>query len=248
MPEDRAYDEVLGSAMAELAAGFAARTVPVEEILASVTSAAVALIEGVDFADILIMNDDGFTSVSPTAQVAADLDDVQRRFQEGPCLEAAVGDIVVRCTDLRTDSRWPRFAAAAVAHGVHSVLSFQLYTHRGGAGALNLLARMPRAFSAEAEALGAMLATHAAIALSVVNKEQQFESALASRDAIGQAKGILMERFGIDAVGAFELLKKLSQDSNTPIRVIAERLISSLHEGPSRSSGSERTTGSRRDR
>ncbi|MDN4517244.1 MULTISPECIES: ANTAR domain-containing protein [Mycobacteriaceae] len=116
----------------------------------------------------------------------------------------------------------------------------------GASAALNLLARSPRAFSAEAEALGAMLATHAAIALSVVNKEQQFESALASRDAIGQAKGILMERFGIDAVGALELLKKLSQDSNTAIPVIAERLISSLHGERSRSSGSARTTRPRR--
>ncbi len=103
--------------------------------------------------------------------------------------------------------------------------SFQLYTHRGGAGALNLVGSAPRAFTQEAEAFGAMLATHAVLALCVANTRDQFFSALASRDHIGQAKGIIMERFNIDAVQAFELLTELSQDTNTPIRELAERVI-----------------------
>ena len=90
------------------------------------------------------------------------------------------------------------------------MLSFQLDTHRSGVGALNRLGREPHTFTQEAEDLAAMLVTHAAVALSAVNTRQQFDSALASRDHIGQAKGILMERFGIDAIRAFELLTKLS--------------------------------------
>jgi AmiR/NasT family two-component response regulator len=70
-----------------------------------------------------------------------------------------------------------------------------------------------------------MLATHAALAFSVVEREGQFYSALASRDHIGQAKGILMERFDIDSVQAFDMLRRLSQESNTPIRALAERVI-----------------------
>lgn len=91
-------------------------------------------------------------------------------------------------------------------------------------GALNLFGFGTGSFTAEPEALGAMLATHAAISLVAANRQQQFDSALASRDLIGQAKGIIMERFDVDAVRAFELLRRVSQESNTPVKVIAARL------------------------
>jgi AmiR/NasT family two-component response regulator len=73
-----------------------------------------------------------------------------------------------------------------------------------------------------------MLATHAATALIAADRQTQFESALASRDAIGQAKGILMERFRLDAVRAFSLMTKLSQDTNTPVRIIAQRVVDTI--------------------
>jgi AmiR/NasT family two-component response regulator len=76
----------------------------------------------------------------------------------------------------------------------------------------------------ESQALGAMLATHAAIALITDDRQHQFESALASRDVIGQAKGMIMERFSVDATRAFEMLRKISQASNTPVNDIARRL------------------------
>jgi AmiR/NasT family two-component response regulator len=71
------------------------------------------------------------------------------------------------------------------------------------------------------DAVGARLATHAATALIAANRQHQFESALASRDVIGQAKGIIMERCDLDAVRAFELLTRMSHNSNTPVTVIA---------------------------
>ena len=103
-------------------------------------------------------------------------------------------------------------------------MSFRLYTLGVDSGALNLFGFGTGSFTAEPEALGAMLATHAAVALVAVNRQQQFESALASRDLIGQAKGILMGRFDVDAVRAFELLRRVSQESNTPVKEIAARL------------------------
>ena len=69
------------------------------------------------------------------------------------------------------------------------------------------------------DAVGARLATHAATALIAANRQHQFESALASGDVIGQAKGI-MERCDLDAVRALELLTRMSQNSNTPVTVI----------------------------
>lgn len=100
---------------------------------------------------------------------------------------------------------------------------FQLYRYRGGVRAQNSFGRKPRDFDADDEAVGSMLATLAAVALIEANKERQFESALAGRDLIGQAKGIVMERFDVDAQRAFELLRKLSQDST-------RRCGRSLHE------------------
>jgi AmiR/NasT family two-component response regulator len=54
---------------------------------------------------------------------------------------------------------------------------------------------------------------------------EQLQSALSTRDRIGQAKGIIMERFGVDDVKAFEMLRRLSQDSNTRLIDIAQRVI-----------------------
>lgn len=221
------YNETIRSAMVELTAALGSNT-ELETTLASVTAAAVTLMDGVDYADVLLINNGHFRSVTPTAPLVIDLDAVQLRLNEGPCLQAAVDDeLVVRCPDLRTDERWPGFASAAVAAGVHSMLSFQLYSHRGGAGALNLFCRQASTVDAATEAIGAMLATHAAVALVAAETRHQFHSALASRDVIGQAKGILMERFKVDAVRAFELLTKLSQNTNTPLRIVAQKLVDS---------------------
>ena len=133
---------------------------------------------------------------------------------------------MVMYNDLREAPRWPRFAEAAVAAGVHSLMSFQLYTHNARMGALNLFGIKPDVFTIESEAVGAMLATHAAIALIADDERLQFQSALASRDIIGQAKGMVMERFSVDAVRAFELLVKQSQNSNIRLAVVAEELVS----------------------
>jgi AmiR/NasT family two-component response regulator len=70
-----------------------------------------------------------------------------------------------------------------------------------------------------------MLATHAAIALIADDERLQFQSALASRDIIGQAKGMMIERFNVDAVRAFELLSRLSQNSNIPVAEVAEEMV-----------------------
>ena len=81
------------------------------------------------------------------------------------------------------------------------------------------------AFDDDSVELGLVYAAHTSVAWNSMRREQQFRSALASRDVIGQAKGMLMERFNIDAVAAFQLLRRLSQESNTRLVDIAERLV-----------------------
>lgn len=228
MPPEDNLAASLESAMRELTTAFA-RPASVEDTLSRVTAMAVELVHNVDYADVMLIDGDEFRSIAPTATLVTELDRVQLRHQQGPCLEAAVADSMVRSADLRQDERWPQFCSAAVELGIHSVLSFQLYFHRRGFGALNVLSTRPNAFDMQAEVTLAMLATHAAITIIANDKETQFQSALASRDVIGQAKGIIMERYQIDASRAFSLLTKLSQESNTPLRVIAQRLVDSFH-------------------
>lgn len=211
--------------MAELARLFAPPP-GVEEVLAGVTSAAVELIPGADMAGVLLTAKGGkFASLVETTDLVRRLDRVQEAHQEGPCLDAAVDELVVRADDFATDPRWPKFGRAALALGVHSGLSFKLYGSKQTAGALNVFGSKPNVFGAESEAIGLVLASHAAAAILASRHGEQLRSAVASRDTIGQAKGIIMERFNIDAVQAFSLLRKLSQADNVPLAVIAQRVI-----------------------
>lgn len=174
---------------------------------------------------LLISGGNKFETVAPTSELLRTLDHAQQQLGQGPCVAAALNNLVVRSEDLRSESRWPQFAAAAVdVGGILSSMSFQLYTSEGKMGALNLFAFSPNAFGPDEEAAGEVLAAHAALALTAVRTEEQLRSAVASRDVIGQAKGMLMERFDIDAIRAFELLTRLSQETNTRLSVIAQRI------------------------
>ncbi|PRC48044.1 hypothetical protein C6A85_81845, partial [Mycobacterium sp. ITM-2017-0098] len=155
-----------------------------------------------------------------------ELDELQRTLQEGPCLDAALDqDDIVRTNDFHDEARWPAYSAAVVKLGVLSGLSFRLYTKDRITGALNLFGFQPVQWTGEQQVTGSVLAAHAAAAIMSNRQGEQLLSAVASRDRIGQAKGIIMERFDVDDVRAFELLRRLSQDGNIPLVDIALRVI-----------------------
>lgn len=211
--------------MAELARTTAAPR-SVEQVLEDVTSTARELIPGADTVGVLLVGKGGtFESLAGTSDLPNTLDEFQMKYGEGPCLAAALGETVLRTDDFRTEQRWPRYAAASVEQGILSGLSIKLYTAERTAGALNMFGTKPNAFDAEDETIGAILAAHAAAALLASREGEQLKSAMSTRDRIGQAKGIIMERYGVDDVRAFEMLKQLSQDSNTRLAEIAQRVI-----------------------
>jgi hypothetical protein len=166
-----------------------------------------------------------FESLADTAGVAAQLDKLQHDFGEGPCAEAALQETIVRSDDLRREARWPRYAPAAVQFGVLSGLSFKLYTADRTAGALNLFGFQADVWDTDAETTGAVLAAHAAAAILAGRHAEQMQAALASRDRIGQAKGVIMERYGVDEVRAFDMLRLISQESQIKLADIAQRVI-----------------------
>jgi GAF domain-containing protein len=211
--------------MAELAREiFAPR--PLEQVLADVTAEAVQVIPGADVAGVLLVKKGGeFESLADTDDLAGQLDQLQHDFGEGPCADAALEQTIVRTDDLRDEPRWPRYAPAAVRHGVFSSLSFKLYTADRTAGALNLFSFEAGVWDAEAETIGSVFAAHAAAAIMAGRHGEQMESALSSRDRIGQAKGIIMERYGVDDVRAFDMMRALSQESQAKLVDIAQRVI-----------------------
>lgn len=60
-------------------------------------------------------------------------------------------------------------------------------------------------------------------------ENEQLRRAIATRDIIGQAKGMLMERYDIDSAEAFRLLVSLSQQTNTRLEHVARRLVDVDH-------------------
>ena len=104
------------------------------------------------------------------------------------------------------------------------MLCLQLFVHRGTLGALDLLAGASSAFTNESAHVGLLLASHAAIAAADAQHFEHVSSAPVNRDVIGQAKGILMERFKITSDQAFVVLAKVSQDSNCKLVAVDEEL------------------------
>jgi ANTAR domain/GAF domain len=191
---------------------------------------AAEFVPGAQSAGVTVVRNGVIETLGATDGDVTVFDDLQRRHHEGPCLAAAWENHIIRVDDLSADQRWPRFIADALARTpISSIMAFRLFDDARTTVALNFYAAAPYAFDDESAEVGLVFATHTALAWDIVRRNEQFRSALASRDLIGQAKGIIMERFTVDAVRAFELLKQLSQNSNIPLSDIARRLVLADH-------------------
>lgn len=158
--------------------------------------------------------------------VAATLDKLQVSHAEGPSIDAAQRCQTINVTDLATDDRWPTLLAAVRGDvPARSVLSAALRHGDTALGAVTLSSDSPAAFVADDMEIATTLAVHASVAVSTARAREQWLRAVETRDTIGQAKGMLMERYRIDADAAFDLLRRLSQDTNTPVIDLAEQVV-----------------------
>jgi len=200
----------------------------IDLMLDELVRAAVALIPGTDKGSISVVTGrSAVTSQSPSGDLPRRVDAVQAELGEGPCLDAVFDQQTIQVPDMAHEQRWPRFAAAAAEAGAASMLSFQLYVEKDNLGALNLYSYRPNAFDDESEHVGLMFASHAAVAFADAQKIDQLNHKAATRDLIGQAKGILMERYNISSDRAFAVLVRVSQHNNRKLRDVAEELVSS---------------------
>jgi GAF domain-containing protein len=215
----------LARELSELARQLQAETDP-EALMRRITSAAVRQVGGAA-AGITLVSRRGVQTQAPTDDLAQRIDHAQYEFDEGPCLDSARRQTVTRCDDLRADKRWPRFAPRASALGVLSTLSVPLFVEGNRYGALNVYSTDLHAFTDDDETVGMLLASHAAIALHGRRTVANLRNAMDIRDLVGQAKGILMERYGIGQHDAFDLLTASSQATNRKLTDIARALVDS---------------------
>lgn len=221
----------LAMRMAALARDVAMPTA-MEEVLRGVTVAVLELVPGAEHSGVLLLGKGkDYETLAPTDNLMFDLDHLQVETGQGPCVEAAVDDLIVRTDDFEEELRWPDYRPKVLELGIRSALSFKLYTATRTAGALNIFSSKPDAFDAESEAIGSVLAAHAAAAIVASRQGEQLQSALSSRDLIGQAKGIIMERYGVDAIRAFDMLRELSQSGNVKLVDIAKQVIDTRGNG-----------------
>ncbi|MFI5589672.1 ANTAR domain-containing protein [Amycolatopsis sp. NPDC051758] len=227
----------LASQFADLTRTLLDVTPTVGGVLKLVVGAAVAIVPGADLVSVTLRAPDGtFHTPVETDPVALPLDQLQYDHGEGPCVESARpdGPAIARSHDLGGDPRWPSFGPGAARHGYHSVLATTLVPDARPprlSGALNIYSTRPAAFDDGAIDIALLLATHASLALAhtqaVATAELETEHlrrAVESRDVIGQAKGILMQRRGITAEAAFDVLRSASQDLNVKLADLARTL------------------------
>jgi GAF domain-containing protein len=216
----------------------------VNDTLASVLELALTTIEGCDFAGLFTKNREALTTPVSSDPTVLEVDAVQRSTGEGPCLDAIAHRLIVYADDLETDLRWSHFSPQAAGVGIRSVLSIPLAPDSQEA-ALNLYASYPAAFGIGDRARATILASLASLALSIAHSHEDEErraenliAALGTRETIGEALGILMERERITANQAFDILRRASQHLNIKLRDVAQNLVDtgeSPDTGPSQS-------------
>lgn len=197
-----------------------------DAVLAELVEHAAIEIPGAEYAGVTVTRDERHIDTpAATDKWPILLDEIQQRHGEGPCLTAAWEQKTVHVADLSRDERFPLYRREALeSTPIRSIMAFQLYIAGRTMGALNVYAEQPAVFGPDSREVGLIFAAHSSVAWNSARRDEQFRDALASRDVIGQAKGRIMERYAVDALQAFDMLRKLSQDSNVPLIKVATEL------------------------
>ncbi len=164
-------------------------------------------------------------TAAATSQRVGESHNLQIVHDEGPCLDAIEGEAIYQSRDVGNDPRWLKWGPAVEELGIRSVLSVRLETRSRRYGSLNLYANRIDAFDDDDVAVATIFVRHAAVALANAHNEEGLQVAIDARKLIGQAQGILMERFDLDADRAFDFLRRQSQAHNVKLRYVAEWVV-----------------------
>jgi GAF domain-containing protein len=188
---------------------------------------------GVDGAGLMLIDADGvLCSTAASDRPGGMLESLQEQFGEGPCVDAFLKDGPVLAEDLAADPRWPSVGPLAAGHGVRAVLGVPIDLRDGPMGTLNVFAAHPRGWDdSEVAAIQAYTRVIASLLRSAVHAHVsdraavQLQQALDSRSLIEQAKGVLMERRGLDQQAAFELLRSRARSTRRRLHDVARETV-----------------------
>jgi GAF domain-containing protein len=215
----------LAELFAGIARNLAERHRDPEQTYARICELAVATLDACEHAGMSLVQRDVVHSIARTSAVPALVDRIQVEAGEGPCIDAIRTGDQFLTGQLSEEHRWPVFSRRAHDEaGIQSILAFRLFVEEDTMGALNLYSSRLDAFDHGDQAIGAVFAAHAAVAMSASRRERQLEEKAETRDVIGRAKGILMAREHITDERAFEILQRASQRLNLKLRDVADRL------------------------
>jgi GAF domain-containing protein len=226
--QDQPFD--LATALAE-AADAINRPTSLGDTLDAIVEATLASVPGFTDVGISIRHRGGrIETKSGTGRLVWELDTIQYDLDEGPCVDAIRAGEMVVVEDVRHEQRWPRYVAAAARTGLRSQIGLGLYDDGRTLGGLNLYSTIAEGVSDQAVQAAQLFARHATIALDKAQSSHHLNEALLSRKVIGQAVGIVMERFQIDEDRALQFIVRASSTSNIKLRDVAAELVDTSNE------------------
>jgi GAF domain-containing protein len=197
-----------------------------DDTLQTIVEVACHSVPGFDHAGISTVEKKGdITTRAFTGDLVLPLDKTQYVLREGPCSSVLQGTETVSVSRLKHEQRWPNYVPHARDAGVRSQMAVRLYLGEDTLGGINFYSTISDEVSDEAQALARLLATHAAIALGHAQERDTFTGGLQARRVIGQAIGILMERYEMNEDRAFAFLLRASSHGNIKLRAVAEKLV-----------------------
>jgi len=191
----------------------------------------------VDGAGLLLISEDGtLRYVAASDEPGRMLEALQEQFGEGPCVDAFLEDKPVLADDLAADPRWPSVGPLAAGHGIRAVLGVPINLREGPVGTLNVYAAAPHAWDhSDVTAIQAYTRVIASLLRAAVRAHvsgkaaTQLQHALDHRSLIEQAKGVLMERRGLDQQAAFELLRSHARSTRRRLDEVARQTVQGIH-------------------
>jgi hypothetical protein len=207
-----------------------------EAVVHRLVASAVDAVPGADAGGVAELTGDRVRCRVVTLPVVKELHRLAVARAEGPIPEAVrarPGAAIVTDLDDTAVRRWPHWATRARSAGVGATLTVVLPgSTRRRTRMLTLCGPVPGTFDATGAVLAQAFAAPLAVALQAAHRVAALERGLASRDLIGQAKGALMARHGLDATAAFEQLVRISQETNTRLAEVAARLVDEVVSAP----------------
>jgi GAF domain-containing protein len=197
-----------------------------ESTLDTIVATAARSLPAIDHVGVTIASRDGkMVTMAGTDRLVWELDQLQYDLGEGPCVHAIHTEPITKIEHARHEQRWPLFMKPAINLGLRSQMGMRLYTERETLGSLNMYSTIADTIDPDVQYMAELFATHASVALGRARREEELNTALLTRKVIGQAIGILMERYDLDENRAFTYLTRVSQHSNIKLREVAREVV-----------------------